>query len=74
MLHYLHYIVEETHVEHAVGLVENKVLNFAQVDASELQVGDETSGSGYHHVGTAFKAVLLAGKFLAVGTAVDGHA
>ncbi len=53
MLHYLHYIVEESHVEHAVSLIENEVFDAAQVYASELQMSYEPSGSGYYHVGSA---------------------
>ncbi len=73
MLDYLHDVVKKSHVEHSVGLVEYEVLHAAQVDASELEVGYEAAGSGYHYVGSALEAVLLSCKFFAVGAAIDGH-
>ena len=67
----LHNVVRETHVEHAVGLVENQVFDVRKIDAAVLQVGDHAARSGDHHVGAVQHAVFLDVPALAVATAVD---
>ena len=49
----------ETHVKHAVGLVENQVGNTAKVGLSSLQHVDETSRGGNAHLNTARKVTDL---------------
>ena len=68
----LHDVVVKTHVEHTVGLVEDKEGDLAEVDIAHLQVCQQASRGGYHHVGAELEAALLLGKGLAVGAAVDG--
>ena len=68
----LHDVVVKTHVEHTVGLVEDKEGDLAEVDIAHLQVCQQASRGGYHHVGAELEAALLLSKGLAVGAAVDG--
>ena len=49
----------ETHVKHAVSLVENKVCNAAKVGLSSLKHVDKTSRSGDAHLDTASKVADL---------------
>ena len=72
--YYLHYVIVEAHVEHAVGLVENEERHLRQIDISHAQMREQTPRSGYHHIGAELEAALLTGEFLSVGAAVDGHA
>ena len=73
MFDYLHDVVEKSHVEHTVSLIEYKILHAAQVDAAELEMCDKTSGRGDDYVGSTLETILLTGKLLTVGTAVDGY-
>ena len=66
-----HDVVEESHVEHPVGLVEHEILHVRQVDAAVLQVGDQTARRGDHHVGAAQHPLLLLLPAAAVAAAVD---
>ena len=72
-LHYLHDIVVEAHVEHAVSLVEDEIRHPREVNVAHLYVVEQASRGGDHHVGAHFKSALLAGEFGAVGAAVDGE-
>ncbi len=67
----LHDVVAETHVEHAVGLVEDHALDVRKIDAAVLQVGNHAPGGGDDHVGTQQHAALLHVPALAVAAAVD---
>ena len=67
----LHDVLRETHVQHAVSLVENEVFDVRKVHAAVLQMGDHAARSGDHHVGTAQHAFLLDVPALAVAAAVD---
>ena len=67
----LHDVVAETHVQHAVGLVENEIFHARKVDAAVLQMGDQASRRGDHHVRAHQHAALLHVPALAVAAAVD---
>ncbi len=69
----LHYIVVETHVEHTVGLVEDKERHLRQIHITHAQMSEQTPRSGYHHIGAHLETALLTGKLLAVSAAVYGH-
>ncbi|TFB02208.1 hypothetical protein CCMA1212_005838 [Trichoderma ghanense] len=58
----------ETHVQHAIGLVEHEILNVAQGDAASLYEIHESAGSGNKKVATALDLAELGAN---VGTTVD---
>ena len=47
--------------------------NLRKVDAAHLKQSLEAPRSGNHHIGAILHSALLAGKFFAVGTAVNGY-
>ncbi len=54
MLDNLHDIIIKPHVEHAVGFVEDEIGDAREIYIAHLQVGEEASGSRYHHIGSHF--------------------
>ncbi len=71
--HYLHYVVVEPHVEHAVGFVEDKHLHLAQIHIPHAHVRKQTPRGGYHHICTHFQPPLLLRERGSVRASVDGH-
>ena len=67
-------VFRESHVEHAVGLVEDEEAHPAQVYVAQRDMGDEASGCGYHHVGSHAQALELLVVAVAVVAAVYSHA
>jgi hypothetical protein len=49
----------ETHVKHAIGLIENKVANIGETNTSTLDEIDETAGSGAEEVATTLNEAQL---------------
>ncbi len=72
-LYNLHDVVVETHVEHPVGLVEDEIRHFREVDVAHLYMCYEAAGGGDDHIGSEFQCFLLPGECGAVGAAVDCH-
>ena len=70
----LHNVVVESHVEHAVGLIENKERYLAQIYVAQADMAYKTAGSGYDDIGTHGKAAFLLLKADAVIASVDGGA
>jgi hypothetical protein len=58
----------ETHVKHAIGLIENKVLDVAERDAATLNQIHESAGGSDKKIATAFNLAEL-GSYLS--TAID---
>ena len=56
---YLHDVVVETHVEHAVGLIENKILDARKINIRNVQVRDEPPRCGDNDIGTQGQPALL---------------
>jgi hypothetical protein len=52
-------VMDEAHVEHAVGLVEDEDLDLAQVDGLLLDVVEQAAGRGDQHVDAAAQRVDL---------------
>jgi hypothetical protein len=58
----------ETHVQHAISLIENEVLDVAQGDAATLNQIDETTGGGNEEIATTLDLAKLGTD---IGTTVD---
>jgi hypothetical protein len=58
-------VVEEAHVQHAVGFVQHQRVQRGQVEAAALQVVEQTAGCADHDV----RAMLQAGQLRAHGAA-----
>ena len=71
---YLFNVFRETHVEHAVGLVEDEERHLAEVGVTHADVADEASWGGYHHVGAQCQAFQFLVVTVAVVATIDGHA
>ena len=69
-----HDILAESHVEHAVGLVEHEEAHMAKVDVAHVDVADQTAGGGNNNIGTQFQAFHLLVVPVAIVSAVDGYA
>ena len=67
-------VAEEAHVEHAVRLVEDEDIQFAEVDVSQVHVADHATGCDNGDVDARGKGVLFAVEVTAATTAVDGDA
>ena len=66
-------VVGETHVEHTVGLVENKETHFRHVDIVHRQVGDESSWCGNDNRCTRLQGIEFLIVAVAVVTAIDSN-
>ena len=69
----LHNVVMETHIEHAIGLVEDEEGGAREVYAAHVQVADQAAGRGNNDVGAHLQSALLPGVGDAVGATVDSH-
>ena len=67
LLRHEHHVVEETHVEHPVGLVEHQGIERIQIQAAALQVIQDAARRAHHDVG----AMLQAGHLRSHGGAAD---
>ncbi|CCZ75682.1 putative uncharacterized protein [Alistipes finegoldii CAG:68] len=67
----LHDVLAETHVEHAVGFVENQAFDMREVDAAVLDMRNHAAGSGDDHVRPHQHTPLLHVPALAVAAAVN---
>ena len=70
----LHDVVGKAHIQHSVGFVEHEMSGAAQVEGAEVDVGDESTGSGDDDVGTRRKAATLLLIAVAVVAAIYCHA
>ena len=61
-------LVFETHVEHAVGLVKDKVTDIGKADATALDEINKTSGSGAQEIAAPFDLTQLG---IDIGAAVN---
>ena len=52
LAHKFHNIVDETHVEHTVGLVKYKEGTAGEIEVSYLQMAEQTAWGGDEHIGT----------------------
>ncbi len=68
----LHYVVIESHVEHAVGLVKNEKFYFREVDVAHLEMCEKAPGGGDYDFGATFEGALLLGESGSISAAVDG--
>jgi hypothetical protein len=59
----------ETHVQHAVGLIEDKIRDPAQVGLLRLKHVDQSSGRGDHNLHSTLQVADLGALG---GTAIDG--
>ena len=66
-------VVEKTHVQHAVGLIQNKMLQMFKVDVARLQQRHESSGRGANNVYALLERMFLCAPGHAVVTAVNGN-
>ena len=73
MFHNLHYVVEESHVEHPVCLVKNEKRNPRKIHAPHLQMGQKSARSCNHHIRAELQSALLQGECRAVSSSVDGQ-
>lgn len=67
-------IVAETHIEHAVGLVEHEERHAAEVHFAQTEMADKPSGGSYHHIGAQSQRLHLLVVTVAVVASIDGHA
>ena len=67
-------VVRETHVEHAVGLVEDEEAYLAEVYIAQRDMGDETARGGDDYIGAHAEAAQLLIVTVAVVAAVYGYA
>lgn len=58
----------ETHVQHAISLVENKILNVAERNAATLNKVDKTAGGGDEEIAATLNLAELGAN---IGTTVD---
>ena len=63
----------ETHVEHAIGFVEDEERDATEVDVADVHVGDEAAGGGDDDVGSETKGFEFLVVSVAVVAAVDGQ-
>ena len=69
-----HDVVEETHVEHAVGFVENDVCGARKVEIPQLEMRNEAAGRGNNDVCALRKGFAFLFEADAVVASVDGNA
>ena len=74
ILHNLHDVIVETHVEHAVGFVQNEERHFRQVYISHAQVADESSRCGDNHIGSQCQTSLFLLETDSVVSSIYRHA
>ena len=74
LLDYLHDVVDETHVEHAVGLVEHKEAAAREVEVAHLEVAEQSAWRGNQHIGTHTHGTQLLVVAVAVVATVYGYA
>ena len=70
----LHNIVIETHIEHSVGLVEDKERDFGEIDITHAEVSEETPGSCDNDICTHLEAFALLIVGISIGAAIDSDA
>ena len=67
-------VTEETHVQHAVGFVENENINFGQVDIAQVHVAQHATRGHNGDVYTCGEGVFLAVKVTSASTPINGDA
>ena len=67
-------IIEESHVEHAVGFVENDMGGARKIEVAQLEVRNQATWGGNNDVCTLGKGFALLFKSDAIVTAIDSHA
>ena len=73
LLDYLHDIVDEAHVEHAVGLVEDEETAAREVEVADFQMTEQTAGRGNEHIGAKPHATEFLFVSATVVTTIDSH-
>ena len=68
-----HDVLVESHVQHAVGFVQNQDLKGRQVHIAQCQVGEHASRRDNDDVCPFRQGFLLLGEFLARSSAIDGQ-
>ena len=72
--HNLHDVIVESHIQHTVGLVQDEIVRSAEIEAAQLQVGNQASRSGDNDVGAALEAVAFVFVTFAIVASIYGHA
>ena len=67
-------VSEEAHVQHAVGLIEDEDIEFAQVHITEVHVADHAARSHNGDVHACGQGVFFAVEITAASPSIDGHA
>ena len=67
----LHNIVEESHIEHPIGLVEHEIAHVRQIHPAVLNMGQQASGRSDHDVGAHDHPLFLLTPADTVATAVN---
>ncbi len=70
-LHHLHDVVEESHIQHPIRLIKDKVLNPREVDLTTLQMRQQTTWRSDNHIGTTIQTTTLHIPRLAIATTID---
>src|SRR5574344_623654 len=74
MFGYLHYILAEPHVEHAVSFVKHKKREFAQVNIPKAEMTDKSSWCSYDNIGSQRQSLFLPVVSASVVSAINSHA
>ena len=69
-----HDVLVESHVQHAVGFIQNQNLQRAEVNISKGEVGEHSTRSHNDNVCPFSKRFLLLGKFLPRASPINGEA
>src|SRR5690554_6323273 len=72
ILHNLHNVVVKTHVEHAIGFIQNQVFQTGELKIVHRQMLQQSPRCGYHHVGSADERLLLLVPQARIVAAING--
>ena len=67
-------VVRESHIEHAVGLIEDEERHIAEIGIAHRQMAEEASRSGDYHIGTETETLQFLIVTVAIVATIDGHA
>ena len=73
LLYYLHDVVDESHIEHTVGLVEHKEAAAREVEVAHLEVTEQSARCSNQHIGTHTHRAQFLIVAVAIVAAINGH-
>ena len=73
LLHNLHDVVDESHIEHPVCLVEHEETATGEIEVSYFQMTEQPSGCGDEHIGTKTHATQFLFIASSVVATIDSH-